>query len=60
MGAEALFSVWHPELVALRSSLTLPRHPAQIVVSRHGRLDFNALLFNVPDLRVFVIARLHT
>ena len=56
VGAEVLFSVWHPELVALRSSLTLPRHPAQIVVSKHGRLDFNALLFNVPDVRVFVIA----
>jgi riboflavin biosynthesis pyrimidine reductase len=56
VGTKSLFSVWHPELVALRLSLTLPRHPAQIVVSRHGRLDFDALLFNVPDLRVFVIA----
>jgi hypothetical protein len=25
----AFFSVWHPELVALRASLDLPRHPAQ-------------------------------
>src|SRR5215470_3705990 len=25
------FSVWHPELVALRDALRLPRHPAQMV-----------------------------
>lgn len=49
------FSVWHPEVVALRQSLGLPRHPAQIVVSRHGRFDFTSLLFNVPDVPVFLI-----
>jgi riboflavin biosynthesis pyrimidine reductase len=53
---EAFFSVWHRELVALRTSLGLPRHPAQIVVSRQGRLDFGALLFDVPDVPVFLIA----
>jgi riboflavin biosynthesis pyrimidine reductase len=53
---DAFFSVWHPELVDLRRSLGLPRHPAQIVVSKNGRVDFNALLFNVPDLPVFVLA----
>ena len=53
---EALFSVWHPELVALRESLELPRHPIQIVLSRHAHFDFDALLFNVPELRVFVMA----
>ena len=52
----AFFSVWHPELVALRALIDLPRHPAQIVVSKRGRLDVNALLFNVPDVRVFLIA----
>jgi riboflavin biosynthesis pyrimidine reductase len=52
----AFFSVWHPDLVALRASLGLPRHPAQIVVSRRGTLDFDALLFNVPDARVFLVA----
>jgi riboflavin biosynthesis pyrimidine reductase len=56
VGAENVFSVWHPELVALRASLALPRHPAQIVVSGRGRLDFDALVFNVPEVRVFVIA----
>jgi riboflavin biosynthesis pyrimidine reductase len=53
---EAFFSVWHPELVALRESLGLPRHPAQVVVSKQGRLDFGALLFNVPDVPVFLLA----
>jgi len=56
VGAENVFSVWHPELVALRASLDLPRHPAQIVVSGRGRLNFDALLFNVPEVPVFVIA----
>jgi riboflavin biosynthesis pyrimidine reductase len=51
------FSVWHTELVALRRSLGLPRHPAQVVVSRDGRLDFDqTLLFNVPEVPVFIIA----
>ena len=52
----AFFSVWHPELIALRASLGLRRHPAQIVVSRRGRVDVDALLFNVPDVPVFLIA----
>jgi riboflavin biosynthesis pyrimidine reductase len=54
--AEAFFTVWHPELVALRNDLGLARHPAQIVISQQGRLDFNAWLFNVPDVPVFLIA----
>ena len=53
---DAFFSVWHPAMIALRASLGLPRHPAQIVVSKRGRIDFDALLFNVPHLRVFLIA----
>jgi riboflavin biosynthesis pyrimidine reductase len=53
---DAFFSVWHPELIALRASLGLRRHPAQIVVSKRGRVDVDALLFNVPDVPVFLIA----
>jgi riboflavin biosynthesis pyrimidine reductase len=53
---DAFFSVWHPELIALRASLGLARHPAQIVVSKRGRVDLDALLFNVPDAQVFLIA----
>ena len=53
--ADAFFSIWHPELVALRESLGLQRHPVQIVVSKRGGLDFATLLFNVPDVPVFLI-----
>jgi riboflavin biosynthesis pyrimidine reductase len=54
--AEAFFSVWHPELVALRRDLGLPRHPAQIIVSKQGRLNVEALVFAIPDVPVFLIA----
>jgi riboflavin biosynthesis pyrimidine reductase len=50
-----LFSVWHPELVALRRSLGLPRHPAQIVASLRGVDLAGGLMFNVPDVRVFLV-----
>lgn len=53
---EAFFSVWHPELVALRLSLGLPRHPTQIVVSKRGRLNLDARVFSVPDVPVVLIA----
>jgi riboflavin biosynthesis pyrimidine reductase len=44
-------------LIHLRQALGLPRHPAQIVLSKHGRVDMDrTLLFNVPDVRVFVLA----
>jgi riboflavin biosynthesis pyrimidine reductase len=53
----AFFSIWHPDLVALRHQLGLPRHPAQVVVSYDGNhLDLHALLFNVPSVPVYVIA----
>lgn len=54
--AGAFFSVWHPELIALRRSLGLTRHPAQIVVSKQGRLEVDALLFDVPDVPAYLIA----
>jgi 5-amino-6-(5-phosphoribosylamino)uracil reductase len=49
-----VLSTWHPELVALRASLGLPRHPIQVVATRRG-LNFDGLLFNVPELRVMVV-----
>ena len=52
---EAFFSVWHPELIALRESLGFPRHPAQVVVSKRGHVDLASLLFNVPTVPVFLI-----
>jgi riboflavin biosynthesis pyrimidine reductase len=53
--AGAFFSVWHPELIELRRTLGLPRHPAQIVVSKQGRVNVDALLFRVPEVPVFLI-----
>ena len=54
-GGRIVLSVWHPELVALRASLRLPRHPVQIVATLRG-LDFDAAcLFNMPALRVVVV-----
>ena len=55
-GPEVFFSVWHPELVALRGSLGLPRHPAQVVVTGRGCVDpEQCLIFNVPEVPVFVL-----
>jgi riboflavin biosynthesis pyrimidine reductase len=59
-GEDVFFSVWHPELVALRASLGLPRHPTQVVVT--GRACINpdtALLFNVPDVPVIVVGSVY-
>jgi riboflavin biosynthesis pyrimidine reductase len=54
-GSEVVFSVWHPELVDLRRSLGLPRHPLQIVATIRG-LDFgDTLIFNVPGIRVVLL-----
>jgi riboflavin biosynthesis pyrimidine reductase len=56
-GSNVFFSTWHPELVKLRASLGLPRHPSQIVVSKNGRIDADrTLLFNVPEVPVYVLA----
>jgi riboflavin biosynthesis pyrimidine reductase len=54
--AGAFFSVWHPELIELRRRFGLPRHPAQIVISKEGRVDVDALLFGVPEVPVILIA----
>ena len=59
-GENVFFSVWHPELVALRLSLGLPRHPAQVVVTGRACIDPNtSLIFNVPDVAVFVLASVY-
>lgn len=55
-GAQMVMAIWHPELVALRTSLGLERYPAQVVATRSGDVDIeSALLFNVPELRVFIL-----
>lgn len=55
---DIVFSVWHPELVALRRMRGRARHPAQVVVTDRCNLRFeDGLMFNEPSLRVFVITR---
>ena len=55
-GAQMVMAIWHPELVALRTGLGLERFPVQVVATRSGDLDIeSALLFNVPELRVFIL-----
>jgi riboflavin biosynthesis pyrimidine reductase len=56
VGKSVVFTVTHPELSALRRNLGLPQHPAQIVLSETGKIDFNARIFSLPHLRVFVLA----
>jgi riboflavin biosynthesis pyrimidine reductase len=57
-GKEIVFSVWHPNLVALRLALGRPRHPAQVVVTDVGNLRFDdGLMFQEPSLTVFVVTR---
>ena len=55
VGKNRLFSTWHPELVSLRLGRGLPRHPAQIVISRSGNVRLDSLLFDVPDVPVFLV-----
>ena len=55
-GSQVVFSVWRPELVALRAAMRLPRHPIQIIATL-GALEFDeTLMLNVPELPVIVIA----
>jgi len=56
-GENTFFSLWHPELVALRRELGLARHPAQIVLTGTGCIDVDrSRVFNVPEVPVYVMA----
>jgi riboflavin biosynthesis pyrimidine reductase len=55
-GSDLVLSVWHPEIVALRGALGLPRHPVQIVASLGGVDLETRLMFNLPELPVVVIS----
>jgi len=63
--SDLFFSVWRDEFVALRASLGQPRHPAQIIATLGGMDLEGELVFNVPELTVFVLtvgaglARMH-
>ena len=54
-GGDILLSTWHPEIVALRRDLGLPRHPTQIVATLKGMPLEDGLIFNVPDVPVILI-----
>lgn len=55
-GEQMIFGVWHPELVALREQLGLPRFPIQVVATRSGELEIDSgLIYNVPELRVIIL-----
>ena len=54
-GGDVVFSVWHPELVRLRTALGKPRYPIQIVATLQGVDIDQSLLFNVPDIQVLVL-----
>ncbi len=54
-GVDGIFSVWHPELVDLRMSLGLVRHPLQIVATIRGLELDDGLRFNLPDIRVVLL-----
>jgi riboflavin biosynthesis pyrimidine reductase len=57
-GTEIVFSVWHPELVALRLARGRSRHPVQVVVTDRGDLRFDeGLMFQEPDLQVLIVTR---
>lgn len=56
VGRSVFFTVKHPQLVALRRDLGLPRHPAQIVMSETGRIDFRSRVFSTPGVPVFLLA----
>jgi len=50
-----VLSVWRRELVELRDTLGLPRHPVQIVATLHGVPIERGLMFNVPALPAIVV-----
>jgi riboflavin biosynthesis pyrimidine reductase len=55
-GPNVFFSVWHPQLVALRETLGLPRHPAQLLLSGSACLPVDDLLScNVPSVPAFIL-----
>ena len=54
-GGHLIFSTWLHALVRLRASLGLPRHPIQIIATLRGMEFDDALILNVPDLRVVLL-----
>jgi riboflavin biosynthesis pyrimidine reductase len=59
-GPDTIFSVWHPEMVDLRQTWGLARHPTQIVATRRGVDLDRGLLFNAPDVPVILLTASET
>ena len=59
VGKPVFFTVTHPELIALRRTLGLPQHPAQIVMSKEGNIDLTARVYSQPHVPVFLLAGRH-
>jgi riboflavin biosynthesis pyrimidine reductase len=55
-GGRIVLSTWRAEMVALRTSLGLPRHPVQIVATLRG-MPLEGMMFNLPELPVIIITR---
>jgi riboflavin biosynthesis pyrimidine reductase len=54
--AGSFFSVWRREVVKARLARGLPRHPAQIVLTRSGNVDVDRTrLFNVRDVPAYIL-----
>ena len=56
VGHSVFFTLHHPQLVALRLELGLPRHLTQLVISNDGNLDLSARLFTTPSVSVILLA----
>jgi len=53
---DLIFSLWHPELVALRRDLGRTRHPVHVIVSSRSALHIEtALMFQVPEIPVYLV-----
>src|SRR2546422_4647049 len=53
---ELVFSIWHPQMVALRLERGRTRHPAQVIVCSRSAPRFEtALMFQEPELPVFLV-----
>lgn len=57
VGHNTLLTVHHPQLVALRLELGLPRHPIQIVLSQKGRPGLFARVFCEGTAPVIILNR---
>lgn len=56
IGRSVFFTITHPQLVALRHELAMPRHPAQIVVSERGNIDLASRVFSTAEVPVYLLA----